>query len=381
MTSTKTKISLIAVMAVAGMLMIPASSMVNAVEPIELADEIKQKISTMSPERQPHMEKIFKLLIQKEQTDSESEKQAIDELIEEEYVNLGVSEAKSRPQYNDHPQLRTIQDDIRNLEDLPLETTLVGKNKLTILLKPGNENRGYEEIIDQYIVDKSLNVVIEYGVVGPMIEWACNDQGDKCDPLQGGLEIREGGSNDPFCTLGLPVKQGSDTGYLTAGHCYSVNDDVHQPYDHWLWDWQIGTVQSGDSHNDNDCDCAFVKDSNSRSNESKVWFSSGYSRTISGTQVPSDNEELDISGANTGWYDEDVYDNDYYHSSIGTRILLEYNGNGGGGDSGAPVIDLSDGDIVGIIEGLWPIGGTYYIVVVPWANIADSTNGVGVSLL
>lgn len=376
--TTKTKISLIAVMAVAGMLLIPANTMINAVEPIEISDEIKQKISKMSPERQPHMEKIFNLLKQKELTDSKSEKQTFDDLIEEEYVKLGESEDKNRKQYNDHSQLRSIQQDIRNLEDLPLETTLVGKNKLTILLKPGNENKGYEKIINQYIPTKNLDVEIKYGEV-KLTEWACNNRDDECNPLRGGLQIEKDASG--YCTLGLPVKQGSTTGYLTAGHCYSVNDEAFQPYDHWLWNWQIGTVQSGDSHDDNDCDCAFIKDSNSRTNDSKVWFSSGYSRTISDTQVPSDNEELDISGQNGGWYWEDVYDNDYYHSSIGDRILLDYNGSGGGGDSGAPVIDLSDGDIVGIIEGVVTIGSTNYIVVVPWANIADSTNGVGVSLL
>ena len=375
----KTKISLIAVMAVAGMLLIPAYSMVNAVEPIELSDELKQKISKMSPERQPHMEKILKLEKQKKLTESESEKRDLDELIEEEHVKLGETEDENRNQYDDHPQLRSIQQDIRNLEDIPLVTTVVGKNKLTVLLAPGNENKGYEEIINQYIPNGNLNVVIEYGEVSSE-EWSCNSQESKCDPLHGGLAIREGGSGTNYCTLGLPVEQGSTSGYLTAGHCYSVNDDVHQPYDHWLWNWQIGTVESGDSHNDNDCDCAFIEDSNSRTNESKVWFTSGYSRTIDDTQVPSDNEELDISGNTGGWYWEDVYDNDYYHSSIGTRILIEDTSSGGPGDSGAPVIDLSDGEIVGIIEGSYTIGSTDYIKVVPWSLIADSTNGVGVTL-
>jgi len=217
-----------------------------------------------------------------------------------------------------------------------------------------------------------------------MEEWSCSSRGDDCDPLYGGLELRKGGSGTTFCTLGLPVKQGTTTGYLTAGHCYAVNDDVYQPYDHWFWDWQIGTVQSGDSHDDNDCDCAFITDSNSRTNESEIWVSSGYQSSITGTQVPTDGEILDISGAAGGNYDEEVYDNDFYNSGIGTRILLEYSGSGAGGDSGAPVYDISDHDIVGIIEGVVkipPVTGTNYIVVVPWSLIADSTNGVGVSLL
>ena len=134
-------------------------------------------------------------------------------------------------------------------------------------------------------------------------------------------------------------------------------------------------------HDDAECDCAFIEDTNSRTNESKVWFSSGYQRTISDHQVPTDNEELDISGVTGGWYVEDVYDNDWTHSTYGDRILLEDSGTGGIGDSGAPVIDLSDGDIVGIIEGEINISGTTYIRVVPWSLIADSTDGVGVSLL
>jgi len=377
--TSKTKISLIAVMAVAGMLMIPTHSIVNAVEPIELSDEMNQMISKMSPERQHHMKKILLLAEQKKLAESESEKQALDKLIEEEHIKLGKTEEKNRKVYNDHPQLRSIQQDINNLEDIPLVTTIVGKNKLTILLAPGNENKGYEEIIDQYVPNKDLNVVIEYGEIKSG-KWSCDSRESECDPLHGGIAIRKGGSGTTYCTLGLPVKQGTTSGYLTAGHCYSVNDDVYQPYDHWLWNWQIGDVQSGDSHNDNDCDCAFITDSNSRTNESKVWFTSSYSRTISGTQLPTDGEELDISGNTGGWYWEDVYDNNYYHSSIGTRILIEDTMTGGPGDSGGPVIDLSDGHIVGIIEGPYTIGSTDYIKVVPWSLIADSTNGVGVTL-
>lgn len=376
--TTKTQLSLITVMAITAILLIPATGLATASTPVELSDEIKQKISKMPTERQPHMEKIFKLLIEKEQSGNESDKERIDGLIQAEYAKMSTSEEQARPQYLDHPQLRAIQSEIRELEDLPLVTTLVGKNKLTILLSPGNENKGYEDIIDQYIPNKNLNVVIEYGEITSK-EWACTSQEDDCDPLYGGLAIREGGSGSSYCTLGLPVKQGSTIGYLTAGHCYAVNDEVHQPYDHWLWNWKIGDTD--ESHNDNDCDCAFIEDTNSRTNESKVWFSSGYQRTISGNQVATDGEELDISGNTGGWYWEDVYDNNWYHPSHGTRLLLEDSGSGGPGDSGGPVIDLSDGDIVGIVEGEVTIGSTTYIKIVLWSQVADSTNGVGVSLL
>ena len=203
--TTKMKISLVAVMAVAGILLILGSSMVNAVEPIKLSDEMKQKISTMPTERQSHMEEIFKLLIEKERSENTSDIERIDSLIEAEYAKMSASEEKARPQYNDHPQLRMIQQDLRNLDNIPLETTLVGKNTLTVVLTPGNENKGYEEIIAKYIPDKRIDVEIEYGVVGELIEWACNDRDDECDPLRGGLQIEKDASG--YCTLGLPVKQ------------------------------------------------------------------------------------------------------------------------------------------------------------------------------
>lgn len=365
---------------IAAILLVPGYGLVNAVQPVELSDELKQKINRIELERQPHMKKIFELAEQKLLTVSESQKQDFNDLIEEELIKLGNTEEKNRKVYNDHLELRSTQNDIRNIDNLPLETTLVGKNKLTIVLQPGNENKGYETIINDSILNDDLSVEITYGSV-TLTEWSCNTRDDKCDPLHGGLKIRENGSSSTYCTLGLPVKQGTTSGYLTSGHCYSVNDDVHQPYDHWYKDWKIGKVQTGDSHDDNDCDCAFIEDLNSRTNESKIWLSSAYKSSITGTQVPTDGEELDISGAANGWYTENVYDNDYYHSSIGNRILLEDTGSGGGGDSGAPVFDLSDHDIVGIIEGTVNISGTDYIVVVPWAQIADSTDGLGVSLL
>lgn len=380
---SKTKISLIAVMAIAGMLVIPAYSMASAIEPIELSDELKEELKKISPERQPHMEKIFQLGEQKLLTESDSEKQALEDLMEEELVKLGETEEKNRKVYADNSQLRVIKEKIRATEEIPIDSIMVGKNKLTVVLQEGSENQGWEKVINGYVPNADLNVEIAYGTVA-LEEWSCTSWGDDCDPLHGGLEIRKGGSGTN-CTLGLPVEQGSTSGYLTAGHCYDVDDEVHQPYDNWFEDWQIGTVQTGDSIYNADCDCAFIEDSNSRTNESKIWLSSGFSSSITGTQVPTDGEILDISGAAGGNYDEEVMDNDFYNVGLGNRILLEYTGNGDGGDSGAPVYDISDHDLVGTISGVVqiPPGGAnpYYIVVVPWAEISDSSTGLGVSLL
>ena len=383
--TSKTKISVMATVVVATILLIPATGIATATAtttavatPVELSDEIKQKISKMPTERQSHMEQIFKLLIEKERSVKTSDKERIDGLIQAEYAKMSTSEEKKRPQYNDHPQLRMIQQDVRNLEELPLVTTLVGKNKLTIVLEPGSEYAGWEDTILKNISNKALDVEIKYGEITAK-EWTCNSQSNDCNPLYGGLFIRKGGSSDPYCTLGLPVNQGTTSGYLTAGHCYNLDDGVHQPYDHWLLDWKIGDVN--ETHDDAECDCAFIEDTNSRKNESKVWLTPGYSRTIGDHQVATDGEKLDISGATGGWYVEDVYDHDWTHETYGDRLLLEDSGIGDRGDSGAPVIDLSDGDIVGIVEGEITISGTTYIKVVPWSLIADTTDGVGVSLL
>ena len=163
--TSKTKISMMAIMAVAATLLIPASGMATAQQPIELSEEMKTQISKMPTERQSHMEQIFKLLIEKERSDDASDKERLDGLIQAEYAQMSISEEQARPQYDDHSQLRTIQQDVKNLEELPLVTTLVGKNKLTVVLQPGSESEGWEDKILQNVSNKALDIEIKYGEI------------------------------------------------------------------------------------------------------------------------------------------------------------------------------------------------------------------------
>lgn len=382
MTSKTTKIFLFASLAV--LLLIPLSSvMVDAFTPFELPNEIKQKIKkNYSPHVQSTVQDILKLGLEKERATSNVQIQKIEEKIEEKVQEMKTIREQNKKVYKDHDKLLDVEKSLGDIEGLPLVMSLVGENKLTVILSPESEDPRWKQKIEAIINDDTLDVQIGYGTFEYTdFSHDCTYRADNCEPLQGGIQIKNQDSDR--CTLGLPVKQGTTTGYLTAGHCYDVNDSIYQPYKSTTY-YKIGTVNSGDKIDDGvNCDCLFITDTNSRTNESQVWLSSGISASITGSKTVSVGDELDISGTETGNFDETVQY--IITDSNGLKIILMTADSGAKGDSGAPVYDWGNHDIVGIYtgQGTATIDGvtSTYSVVIPWASISDSTNGLGVSLL
>ena len=388
---------LVVAFAVVASLLIPAYAMVSAqtgqssntgsVEDSKvipgLTEQIKQKIEKRVPlHLQSHVEEIFKLAKQKSVTTDEFEKQRLEQMINDAEDQMRETSEKNKEVYEDNKEVRKIQNAIRELEGIPLVTSLVSVNALTILLDPSAENQGWEEKILDLVTEKNLDVKIGYGSI-TIEDYGCSSKTDDCDPLQGGLYIED--SYGTVCTLGLPVKQGSTIGYITAGHCFSNEADVYQPEDHWFWNQKIGTINSDDNIDNNYCDCAFITDTNSRTDESIVWMEDWYSTDITGTTFPSINDTLVISGAASDWWYEDVYDVSYILPDGLDVILFTDSGIAQPGDSGSPVYVWENDDLAGILKGRIYItvdGDTNsYIIVVPWALISDNTNGLGVSLI
>ena len=79
------------------LLLVPFAGISNADKPIELSDEIKQKIKDrIPPHQQGHVEKIFKLAQQKSESTSDSKKQELQDLIDAEEKKMGETREKNK---------------------------------------------------------------------------------------------------------------------------------------------------------------------------------------------------------------------------------------------------------------------------------------------
>jgi hypothetical protein len=84
----------------------------------------------------------------------------------------------------------------------------------------------------------------------------CINLVSNCDPLEGGVKIGISGGSD--CSVGFKATNGTDEGFITAGHCGEIEDDVLAP--EYPWD-KIGEVTIDaltDSTVYTYCDCLFV---------------------------------------------------------------------------------------------------------------------------
>ena len=115
--------------------------------------------------------------------------------------------------------------------------------------------RKYASIAEKILGDE-VNIILHNDGDYAYLD-SCNSRTSNCNPLEGGIRINidQKGS----CTLGFPATRGSDTGFVTAGHCGdgSVGKDVDQSSTR-----KIGTLVK-ETYDDKSraeyCDCAFVK--------------------------------------------------------------------------------------------------------------------------
>ena len=333
----------------------------------------------LSEELVPNLTAILELESQKADTENENTIKLLDKQILDNKKQMATIQKAIEDKRRIDPQLRDKLDSIIGTilsdKELPIFIATVDRDSVVIILKEGTENQGWESKVNEKIPDGVKSKILYEASE----DWACPGANNYCDPLRGGIGIGEVNSVEYSCTLGLPVMQNLTSGYITAGHCYAVNDVIYQPYQ--LGNSTLGNVNVGDRINNADCDCAFITKNNARTDESAVWISSTVTTPIDGIVLPDNGSIVYISGAFGGWYTESVVNNNTNaRGGLQNIILVSNLGTGGPGDSGAPVYDFFDDDFVGIVKGVADNTGQY-IIVMPWAKIANGTAGLGVSLL
>ena len=83
----------------------------------------------------------------------------------------------------------------------------------------------------------------------------CNSQTSNCDALEGGIKISIDNGHD--CSIGFKANDGNTAGFITAGHCGDIDEDVKYPNSP---NTKIGEVtKNGFVGDDTYCDCLFVK--------------------------------------------------------------------------------------------------------------------------
>lgn len=239
------------------------------------------------------------------------------------------------------------------------------------------KNKAYwEELVKQEIAEFSIPLQFTYRSVGnTSSDESCTALDDDCDPIVGGVEIAGEWHGGP-CSIGLPIKQGSTEGWITAGHCVgygdytlsSSDDDVDQPTPS---DPEIGKAteliwESG-------CDCAFIeKNSGDSYQEKKVWYSSNYYTTMTFfTDRVADSTYVLLTGSTSGVKTGIVYNNDAtsYEDNIGFDVVELTTDISANGDSGGAYTNLSKNNFYGIHKGFHSSSGNS--IFIPWENIED----------
>lgn len=118
---------------------------------------------------------------------------------------------------------------------------------------------------------------------------ACSTKESNCDPIVGGIEINDS------CSISIPavrnISGGTEAGFLTAGHCTSMNANVYQPNNTYLKDGITTKHSNGGS-----CDCAFVKKTGSEGLNSAVWWTPTSSQSITAKNDPLVNDYVYMIG-------------------------------------------------------------------------------------
>ena len=385
MTSKRTKTILSASLIAAVVSLFGAMYFINtATDDSNINNENTNELINMLPkglseELVPNLTAILELESQKADTENENTIKQLDEQILANKKQMATIQKAIEDKRRIDPQLTDKLDSIIDIilsdKELPIFIATVDRDSVVIILKEGTENQGWESKVNEKIPDGVKSKILYESSQ----DWACVDANGYCDPLRGGIGIGEAGSDTYSCTLGLPVKQNVTVGYITAGHCYSVNDVIYQPYQIGLGNSILGNVS--DAIDNANCDCAFITKNNARTDESEIWINSVLTTPITGTVLPANGATVYLSGATGGWYTEVVVNNNANgRGGLQNIILISNNGTGGPGDSGAPVYNYIDDEFIGTLKGVADNTGQY-IIVIPWAKISNSTVGLGVSLL
>jgi hypothetical protein len=278
MTKNNTNAKLIPIVIAATMLL-----MISSVGPFVSA-QLTNSPPALSIEQQQD-EKVFKLFNERkmmeeanrslEQTGSngkvsaevQSKLDQNNQRLKEIEAELKTLNEKSREMYTLNP---STEKKLRNAQDIIAKSNLnflgTGVDSITgtlLVEVPHDDGKDYKTLVQKLI---GTDIPLKVEITGPLILDACASQTSPCDPLIGGIRIA--GQINPTqaadCTLSLPAVRnvflGTETGFITAGHCYPVNTyDVRQPA---ITSSVVGVVTS--QVFGGNCDCEFVKKTGSR---------------------------------------------------------------------------------------------------------------------
>lgn len=128
--------------------------------------------------------------------------------------------------------------------------------KLFIDINPAHANQTNAVKYDKKIKNiLGNNAKFDFKQIERATHSTCTGLSEECRPIQGGVQIGIGLST---CSVGFKASDGDDEGFITAGHCGEIGDDVNQPF--WWWQ-KVGEItKDGLTSSDTStyCDCAFV---------------------------------------------------------------------------------------------------------------------------
>ena len=316
-----------------------------------------------------------------------SDKQAQIDQLKDELVGLkktvAEAERETIERYKIDPtmekKLRTAQSSIDH-KDLPVSSTSVsGLEKVLIInldesrFEEGKDRAYYAALFEERFSD--IPVKIRFNVA---VAESCQGPGSNCDPLVGGIKIEA--KNHSWCSMALPIERNGADGFLTAAHCVDDGsgsaDDVFQPTEDWLGWNKVGDVSI--IADNADCDCAWVDQSSSESNEEAVWDGYNSWETITSyNDRPTSGTYVLVHGAKSslGWTTVDDPNSSWYNSDTGITYdaVLTVAHVTDGGDSGGAWTNWDSDEFMGI-HAAGDSVGSYFT---PWENVNDSTTGVG----
>lgn len=284
-------------------------------------------------------------------------------------IHERVAEHKEAAKIANHiPEKQKLKMEIAVVEitesDLPW--TMVGidtKTKTVRVAISGDESIGYYQKQVKDIISTNVPITIVYGEY--LEDLSCTTQTSDCDPIVGGIQINDGNN----CTLSLEVYTGPwywpNWGFLTAGHCYAINDLIDQP----SGGGEIGKVTVRDFVHNGDCDCEFIDKTTSTNSDSKIWISSNTYKSVTSKGDASVDDYVLTSLSKTGgtdWGQVTYVEQSRQNTSgvVTTGLTIMSGISATSGDSGAPVMELFGNQYHGILKGATAFS--------PWSNIAPS---------
>ncbi len=284
-------------------------------------------------------------------------------------IHERVAEHKEAAKIANHiPEKQKLKMDlaVAEITESSIPWAMVGvdtKTKSVNVVIVGEKSLTDYKIDIENLISVDVPITVSYGEY--VEDLSCTTQTSDCDPIVGGIQINSGGN----CTLSLEVYTGpwywKNWGFLTAGHCYAINDDVDQPNG----GGEIGTVTGRDFVHLGDCDCEFIDKTTGTTSQSKIWLSSNtYKAVTSKGDAAVDDWVLTSLSKTTGidWGQVTLVEQNVQNQDLViTTGMTIFNGiSATHGDSGAPMMELFGNQYHGILKNA--------VAFSPWSNIVPS---------